>query len=146
MAYREIGTETLEWDPMVGPWDTTLGWNIYTLRWYDISVYIKDTHSTTSSISLFLQIEFLPLPIMKNFCWARDRTFLSQYYLDGSKCPIWKLGTLFYLKLMDMDIGRFRILELRNRVTNWVTRLIVMCDLIFISEFANFRAKNECNN
>ena len=134
------------YDPGVGPQVETLGWNIYTLGWYDISVYIKDTHSTTSSTLLFLQIEFLPLPIVKDFCWASDRTFLSQYYLNGSKCPIWKLGTLLYLKLMNMDIGRFWILELRNRVTNWVTRLTVMCNLIFISKFANFRAKNECNN
>ena len=44
--------------------------------------------------------------------------------------------TLFYLKLMNTAIGRSGILELQN----WVTRLIVTDNLIFGSEFANFRS------
>ena len=50
------------------------------------------------------------------------------------------MDTWFYLKLMNATIGRFGILDLRNRVTNRVTRLIVMHNLIFVSEFTNFRS------
>ena len=50
------------------------------------------------------------------------------------------MDTWFYLKLMNMTVGRFGILDLRNRVTNRVTRLIVMHNLIFVSEFTNFRS------
>ena len=48
--------------------------------------------------------------------------------------------TFFYLKLTNTTIERFGILELRNRVTNRVTRSIVMHDLIFVSGFTNFRS------
>ena len=86
------------WNLGVGPWVGTLGWNIlYTLWLYDISKYIKDTHSTTSSTLLFLRREFLPLPITRNLCWARDRTFVPQYYLNGLKYPILILATDFIL-------------------------------------------------
>ena len=48
--------------------------------------------------------------------------------------------TFFYLKLTNTTIERFGILELRNRVTNRVTRSIVMHDLIFVSGFTNFKS------
>ena len=41
---------------------------------------------------------------------------------------------------MSTATGRSGILELRNRVTNRVTRLIVMHNLIFVSEFTSFRS------
>ena len=77
--------ETMAWDPGMAPWR---GWNIYILGWYNISVYIKDTHSTTSFASLFLRIEFPPLPVTKHLCWAQDGTFVPQCYLNGSKYAI----------------------------------------------------------
>ena len=65
---------------------------------------------------------------------------MPQYYLNGSKYPMSKLATLFYLKLMNTTLGRFGILELQNWVTNRATRLIVMHNLIFLSEFTNLKS------
>ena len=65
---------------------------------------------------------------------------MPQYYLNGSKYPMSKLATLFYLKLMNTTLGRFGILELQNWVTSRATRLIVMHNLIFLSQFTNLKS------
>lgn len=84
-----------QWDPKGGapgrkhgvePWPGTLMWNLlYTLGWYDISIYTIDAHSTNFSILLFLQRKFLSLCIMKNLYWTRCCTFVWQCYLNELK-------------------------------------------------------------